>query len=531
MSASISRVTARLRTKTIGACVQGWRHGTQTSFKPMATMVSQRTLSTSSPTKHAHHDQSKQSSSDSIYTVNKDEIAKFAAMSDEWWAPQGPFKMLHLMNPPRIRYIRNRLEASGAIPAPSSSAEAQSRARFPLQGLRILDVGCGGGLLAEALARLGAQVTGLDASMENIEMAKIHAQKDPLLNGGSPGSLEYRHQTAEKLLEQGLQFDVVCSMEVIEHVENPAGFLKVLGQLIKPNGDLILSTMSRTPLAYFLTVFSAEHMLRMVPVGTHHWSKYITPKELEAGVCDLAGCEVLNVQGIGFNPLSGQWELNKNRSEQPVGILANIGASFAERLNTDYTQVKQILAKNALCVRELQTRAFGVFDYLFVRKVQQELSEHPSSHIFQDDFSLDSAVTKLRKLSIMFCDINAPGPSESTLDMMMALISNNPGLTTLEFLEEQNEVELMRLVHACAELKEIYILFPIHPALAKQVLLQLPESIRKVALCVDTYFDYQRKHGHHLYGFGDDHTDPYDEFGFDYDELYGDYDKDFYDDH
>ncbi|KAG0087954.1 Hexaprenyldihydroxybenzoate methyltransferase, mitochondrial [Podila epicladia] len=338
MSASTIRATARLaRTKVTGECSQRWRLRALTPFGPMNSVASQhRTLSTSSSIKHSHHDQSKQSTepgSDTIYTVNKDEIAKFAAMSDEWWAPQGPFKMLHLMNPPRIRYIRNRLEASRAIPASSSSTDTHSRARFPLQGLRILDVGCGGGLLAEALARLGAQVTGLDASNENIQMAKIHSKKDPLLNGSSPGSLEYRHQTAEQLLEQGLQFDVVCSMEVIEHVENPAGFLKVLGQLVKPNGDLILSTMARTPLAYFLTVFSAEHVLRMVPVGTHHWSKYITPKELEAGVRDLAGCEVLNVQGIGFNPMSGQWELNRNRAEQPVGILANIGASFAESVN------------------------------------------------------------------------------------------------------------------------------------------------------------------------------------------------------
>ena len=167
------------------------------------------------------------SNTESIYTVNEDEIAKFAAMSDEWWAPQGPFKMLHLMNPPRIRYIRNRLIASGAIPNNisadiSDQTTKDSRARFPLQGLRILDVGCGGGLLAEvmifveapqkfincvwcltlifryrkALARLGATVTGLDASVENIQMARIHAKKDPLLNNGSPGSLEYRHLTA-----------------------------------------------------------------------------------------------------------------------------------------------------------------------------------------------------------------------------------------------------------------------------------------------------------------------------------------------
>ena len=129
-------------------------------------------------------------------------------------------------------------------------------------------------------------------------------------------------------------------MEVIEHVDNPAGFLKVLGQLVKPNGDLILSTISRTPLAYFLTVFSAEHVLRMVPVGTHHWSKYITPEELTTGVEDLAKCKVLNVQGIGFNPLSGQWELTKSRPsssssiENPdSGLLSTLGSTFAESVN------------------------------------------------------------------------------------------------------------------------------------------------------------------------------------------------------
>ncbi|KAF9948866.1 Hexaprenyldihydroxybenzoate methyltransferase, mitochondrial [Mortierella alpina] len=280
-----------------------------------------------------------------IYTVNKDEIAKFAAMSDEWWAPQGPFKMLHLMNPTRVRYIRNRLEASGTLASAFSNNAGlhigadqdltKSKGRFPLQGLRILDVGCGGGLLAEALARLGAHVTGLDASIENVQMARIHAKKDPLLNGGAPGSLEYRHQTAEQLLEQGQQFDVVCSMEVIEHVENPAGFLKVLGELVKPNGDLILSTISRTPMSYFLTILCAEHLMRMVPVGTHHWSKFITPDELQAGVQDLAKCQVLNIQGIGFNPLSGQWELTKSRNgaDEAGGLLSLIGGPVAEGAN------------------------------------------------------------------------------------------------------------------------------------------------------------------------------------------------------
>ncbi|KAG0366862.1 Hexaprenyldihydroxybenzoate methyltransferase, mitochondrial [Gamsiella multidivaricata] len=188
---------------------------------------------------NSDHGSSPEANSDHpIHTVNKEEIAKFAAMSDEWWAPQGPFKMLHLFNPPRVRYIRNRLEASGAISNAMTNdstdkGKAFSSARFPLQGLSIVDIGCGGGLLSEALARLGAQVTGLDASMENIQMARLHSKKDPLLNGGGPGTLEYRHQTAEQLLAEGRQFDVVCSLEVIEHVDNPAGFLKVLGELVK----------------------------------------------------------------------------------------------------------------------------------------------------------------------------------------------------------------------------------------------------------------------------------------------------------
>ncbi|KAG0066296.1 Hexaprenyldihydroxybenzoate methyltransferase, mitochondrial [Linnemannia elongata] len=258
---------------------------------------------------------------DAIYTVNKEEIAKFSAMSDEWWAPQGPFKMLHLMNPPRIRYIRNRLQASGALSKKNGAFGAESGKKEEFS----------------ALARLGAKVTGLDASIENIQMARIHAKKDPLLNGVSaPGSLEYRHQTAEQLLEQGQQFDVVCSMEVIEHVENPAGFLKVLGQLVKPEGDLILSTISRTPLSYFLTIFAAEHVMRMVPVGTHHWSKYINPDELHKGVEELSKCEVLNIQGIGFNPLSGQWELTRSRDgsgSTEGGMLGLMGPPLAEASN------------------------------------------------------------------------------------------------------------------------------------------------------------------------------------------------------
>ncbi|KAF9968462.1 Hexaprenyldihydroxybenzoate methyltransferase, mitochondrial [Mortierella alpina] len=367
--ARISRISAA-GTRTIhsswipksGICHTPVPCAAQSAFQPhhraatATTVTTARLFSTTHSTRHSNHSSTPHSSSSSsgsqtpgstgaetpLCTVNQDEIAKFAAMSDEWWAPQGPFKMLHLMNPTRVRYIRNRLEASGTlasalnnagVPTGADQDLTKSRGRFPLQGLRILDVGCGGGLLAEALARLGAQVTGLDASIENIQMARIHSKKDPLLNGGAPGSLEYRHQTAEQLVEQGQQFDVVCSLEVIEHVDNPAGFLRVLGELVKPNGDLILSTVSRTPISYFLTILCAEHLLRMVPVGTHHWSKFITPDELEAGVQDLAKCQVLNIQGLGFNPLSGQWELTQGRDgaqSESGGLFSLIGGPFAE---------------------------------------------------------------------------------------------------------------------------------------------------------------------------------------------------------
>ncbi|KAF9361967.1 Hexaprenyldihydroxybenzoate methyltransferase, mitochondrial [Mortierella sp. AD094] len=331
-------------TTAVAATSRRWiSRAAQTHAQKCSVFNSQRSCfsSTASVTHSEISDASRGNSDSPIHTVNKEEIAKFAAMSDEWWAPQGPFKMLHLMNPPRIRYIRNRLEASGAISnaiikSSSDQGSPNTKYRFPLQGLSILDVGCGGGLLAEALARLGARVTGLDASIENIQMARIHSKKDPLLNGGGPGSLEYRHLTAEQLLEQGHQFDVVCSLEVIEHVDNPAGFLKVLGQLLKPNGDLILSTISRTPFSYLVTVLFAEHLLRMVPVGTHHWSKFITPKELKAGVQDLAKCQVLNIQGIGFNPLSGQWELTKSCDGSDAGsggLLSLLGPPASEAAN------------------------------------------------------------------------------------------------------------------------------------------------------------------------------------------------------
>jgi len=187
--------------------------------------------------------------------------------------------MLHRMNPVRVRYIREKLlESTSEDQGEDARREMESRQEV-LTGMDVLDVGCGGGLLSESLARLGAQTIGIDASESNIGIALTHAAVDPQLSS-SGNSLEYRHTCAEQLVKEPKRFDVVCSMEVIEHVDNPSAFLSACAQLVKPGGHLFLSTIARTPLSYFLTIVAAEHILREVAVGTHTFSKYIDPSEL-----------------------------------------------------------------------------------------------------------------------------------------------------------------------------------------------------------------------------------------------------------
>ncbi|MGD1882160.1 MAG: bifunctional 2-polyprenyl-6-hydroxyphenol methylase/3-demethylubiquinol 3-O-methyltransferase UbiG [Paracoccaceae bacterium] len=226
-------------------------------------------------------------------TVDPREITKFEAISAEWWDPNGKFKPLHMLNPCRLDYITAQIAAEfdRDLTAPS-----------PFSGLRLLDVGCGGGLLSEPMSRLGADVVGADAAEGNIPVAQVHAQQSGL-------SIDYRHITAEALAEQGELFDIVLNMEVIEHVADPQVFLNACKTLLKPGGLLICSTLNRTPRSFAAAIVGAEYIMRWLPKGTHEWSKFITPEEL-FGLLSAAGVDPVDRKGFVFNPFTWGWSLS-----------------------------------------------------------------------------------------------------------------------------------------------------------------------------------------------------------------------------
>ena len=226
-------------------------------------------------------------------TVDAGEIAKFEAMAAEWWDPTGKFKPLHMMNPVRLDYITSQIAAEFG---------RDLKLEKPFEGLRILDIGCGGGLLSEPMARLGADVVGADAAPRNIPVAQIHAEQSGL-------KIDYRHTTAEAMAEAGEQFDIVLNMEVVEHVADPLAYLTACQQLLKPNGLMLCSTINRNPKSFAMAIVGAEYVMRWLPKGTHEWSKFITPDELFELISN-AGLTPVDRKGYVFNPITWVWSIS-----------------------------------------------------------------------------------------------------------------------------------------------------------------------------------------------------------------------------
>lgn len=229
----------------------------------------------------------------SVSSIDAEEVARFSAMAADWWNPNGKFAPLHKFNPTRLGYIRdiaaNHFDRNGASPK-------------PFAGLRLLDIGCGGGLLSEPMSRLGFEVVGADASEQNIKTAAVHADEQDLV-------IDYRATTAEALNEASERFDIVLNMEVVEHVANPRRFLRDCAQMVKPGGLMICATLNRTPRSLLMAKIGAEYVLRWLPTGTHTWSKFITPPELERMLI-AAGLDITEQMGVTYNPLKDSFALN-----------------------------------------------------------------------------------------------------------------------------------------------------------------------------------------------------------------------------
>jgi 2-polyprenyl-6-hydroxyphenyl methylase/3-demethylubiquinone-9 3-methyltransferase len=229
---------------------------------------------------------------DSSATLDREEVARFAKLAPDWWDANGPFKPLHRINPIRLTYIRDQLcKRFGRDPKGPAS----------LSGLTVLDIGCGGGLVSEPLARLGASVTGIDPAPENIEAAKAHAE-------GARLKIDYKAATAEEIAAGGASFDAVLLLEVIEHVPDMPAFLKLVAPLVKPSGVMVLSTLNRTLKAYVLAIIGAEFILRWLPIGTHNWNRFVRPEELKAAL-ERAGLILTDTIGMVYNPLADEWSL------------------------------------------------------------------------------------------------------------------------------------------------------------------------------------------------------------------------------
>jgi 2-polyprenyl-6-hydroxyphenyl methylase / 3-demethylubiquinone-9 3-methyltransferase len=225
-------------------------------------------------------------------TVDENEVAQFSRLGRQWWDPHGPMAALHKLNPVRLAYIRDRLAAR---------FDRDPKRRECLSGLRLLDIGCGGGILCEPLARLGASVVGIDPAERNITVATEHA-------GQSGLAIDYRSSSAEAMAEAGERFDAVLAMEVIEHVTDVGAFMTTAAALAKPGGLLIVATLNRTIKSFALAIVGAEYILRWLPRGTHQWDKFVTPNELEIALAQ-SDARVIDETGVIYNPFADRWQL------------------------------------------------------------------------------------------------------------------------------------------------------------------------------------------------------------------------------
>jgi len=226
-------------------------------------------------------------------TVDEREVARFAALAAEWWDPRGRMGMLHKLNPTRLAYIRD---------SACRHFDRDPKARKCLDGLRVLDIGCGAGILCEPLARLGAAVLGADPAEANIAAARLHAQRGGL-------TIDYRATTAEALAEAGETFDLVLAMEVVEHVADLTAFVRCCAGMVAPGGLMVTATINRTLKSFALAIFGAEYVLRWLPRGTHRWDKFVTPNELEA-VLERNGVRTIDERGVVYNILLDGWQLS-----------------------------------------------------------------------------------------------------------------------------------------------------------------------------------------------------------------------------
>jgi len=229
-------------------------------------------------------------------TINKKEIEKFSKIAEEWWNPDGKFKPLHKFNPIRISYIKNNI---------IRSLNLKNKEKKPLKKVKILDIGCGGGLLSEPMSRLGADVVGIDASSKNINVAKLHASKNNL-------KIKYLCTSPENL-KIDTKFDVILNMEIVEHVDDIDFFLKSCSKLLRKNGIMFIATLNKTLKSYLFAIIGAEYILRWLPIGTHEWEKFVKPNELIT-ILKKYNLKLENLDGMKFNIINNRWHLSSDKS-------------------------------------------------------------------------------------------------------------------------------------------------------------------------------------------------------------------------